>query len=126
MKHKKKILLVDDTDIVRDVVSGFLESEGYTIEIACDGIEAIEKLNEVSFDVVITDIKMPRMDGIGLLREIKKFHPDTEVILITGYDMPVSGAFLGTGAKALIHKSCEVETFISQMLKAIEREGEEL
>ena len=126
MRRKKSILLVDDSDVVRDVLSGFLESQGYPVEIAGDGIEALERLGKHPFHVVITDIKMPRMDGISLLREIKKIHPDTEVVLITGYDMPASGSFLGTGAKALIHKSCEVETFIRRMVEAIEGEGEGL
>ena len=118
--------MVEDKDIIRDVVSGFLESEGYQIDEAKDGMEAFEKLSERPFDVVITDIKMPRMDGISLLKEIRKFHPGTEVIIITGYNNRSPQAALGLGAKAFVHKSCEIETFINRIIDAIEKDGEEL
>ncbi|RTZ93006.1 MAG: response regulator [Deltaproteobacteria bacterium] len=126
MDRSKRILLVEDTDIVRDVLTGFLESEGYQIDEAQDGVEAIEKLAEGSFDVVITDIKMPRMDGISLLKEVQKFHPGTEVIIMTGYNNRSPQATLSLGAKAFIHKSCDVETFINKIIDAIEKDEDEL
>jgi len=126
MDRGKRILLVEDMDIIRDVLSGFLESEGYQIEEARDGMEAIEKLNEKPFDVVITDIKMPRMDGISLLKEVRQFHPGTDVIVITAYNNRSPQTTLRLGAKAFVHKSCEVETFINKIIDAIEKDGEEI
>jgi len=127
MERGKRILLVEDKDIIRDVLTGFLESEGYQIDEARDGMEAIEKLTEENFDVVITDIKMPRMDGISLLKEVRKFHPGTDVIIITGYNNRSPQTSLRLGAKAFIHKSCgDVETFISKIINAIENDGEEI
>ena len=126
MDRSKNILLVEDTDIVRDVLTGFLESEGYQIDEARDGVEAIEKLSEKPFDVVITDIKMPRMDGISLLKEVQKFHPGTKVIIMTGYNNRSPQTMLSMGAKAFIHKSCDVESFINKIIKAIEKNEEEL
>ncbi len=122
MDREKRILLVEDTDIVRDVLSGFLESEGYRIDEARDVVEAIEKLAEKDFDVVITDIKMPRMDGISLLKEVRKFHPGTDVIIITDYNNRSLQTSLRLGAKAFIHKSCDVETFINKIINAIEKD----
>jgi len=126
MDRKKRILLVEDTDIIRDVLTGFLESEGYRIDEAQDGIEAMEKLEQGPFDAVITDIKMPRMDGISLLKEVRKFHPGTDVIIITGYNNRSPQASLGLGAKAFIPKSCDVETFINRIIDAIEKDREEI
>ena len=126
MYKRKRILLVEDKDIIRDVVTGFLESEGYQIDEARDGMEAIKKLSEKQFDVVITDIKMPRMDGIALLKEVRQFHPGTDVIVITGYNNRSPQMTLSLGAKAFIHKSCEVETFINQIIDVIEKDGKEI
>lgn len=79
------ILLVDDEPLVRRSLSEFLTLEGYTVTVATSGKEALEMLAGFTPDIVITDIKMPGMDGIELLRCIKKEHQDLPVILITGY-----------------------------------------
>ncbi|MCX7926561.1 MAG: sigma-54 dependent transcriptional regulator [Candidatus Omnitrophica bacterium] len=79
------ILVVDDEPLVRRSLSEFLTMEGYTVSSAANGQEALSKLNDYLADVVITDLKMPEIDGLTLLREIKKRYPTTSVIIITGY-----------------------------------------
>lgn len=80
-----RILVVDDEPIVVKSCERILAPEGYSVDIALNGKEAIEKLGKDGFDLVITDIKMPDMDGIELLRWIRNSKPDTGVVIITGY-----------------------------------------
>jgi len=79
------ILVVDDEPLVRRSLSEFLALEGYTANVASNGREALSALKEGLWDVVISDVKMPEMDGLELLRVIKKEYPSTAVIFITGY-----------------------------------------
>ncbi len=78
------ILVVDDDPAVRDVLSEGLSSSGYRCDTAQDGAEALRKVQDDSFQLVVSDIDMPEMDGMQLLQEIKKVRPDTEIIMVTG------------------------------------------
>ena len=84
-KNCFNIMVVDDEPLVRRSLSEFLTLEGYTVNIAGSAKEALELLKNYAADLVITDIKMPEMSGVELLKTIKKEHPETQVILITGY-----------------------------------------
>ncbi len=89
------ILVVDDEGAIRYSVSKTLQRVGYRVSEAASGEEAIEMVNGQDFDVVLTDIRMPGIDGVELLRRIKDLVPDASVILMTGY------ASLGTAIEAL-------------------------
>ncbi|WBW97096.1 sigma-54-dependent transcriptional regulator [Oceanirhabdus sp. W0125-5] len=80
-----KILVVDDEKEYREVFQMILEENGYITEEACGGEEALEKLKKESYDLILTDLIMKGMDGIELLKKIKKEYADTEVIIATGY-----------------------------------------
>jgi len=81
-----KILVVDDEALVRDVVrKGLVRMGGYDVEVAQSGPEAIEKMEKEVFDLVLTDLKMPEMDGLELLKTIKGTRPEVMVILMTAY-----------------------------------------
>ncbi len=80
-----KILLVDDEEHIRLLFKEELEEEGYTIDLASNGFDALEKLKDQHFDLVVLDIKMPGMDGIQTLNEIKKVNKDQRVILCSAY-----------------------------------------
>jgi len=80
-----KILLVDDEEGIRNVLKIYLQDAGYDVTTADSGKKAVKKINTLFFDIVLTDIRMPGMDGISLLKHIKKTTPDTEVIMITGH-----------------------------------------
>ena len=80
-----KILIVDDELVVIKSAERVLKSEGYSVEGALGGREAILKLGQDSFDLVFTDLKMPEVDGITLIRWIKKTKPDVGIVIITGY-----------------------------------------
>lgn len=80
-----RILVVDDEEIVCESVKRILEEEGYEVESALSGREAFEKMSETPFDIVITDLKMPGIDGMEVLRTIRRDYPNTIVIMITGF-----------------------------------------
>ena len=82
---EKSILLVDDEEGIRKVLDIALADLGYTVHTAENGVDALGIFKNVRPAIVLTDIKMPEMDGIELLRRIKKLSPDTEVIMITGH-----------------------------------------
>ncbi|MBP2659253.1 MAG: two component, sigma54 specific, transcriptional regulator, Fis family [Firmicutes bacterium] len=80
-----KILVVDDEKEYREVLQMILESKGYITETACSGKDALEKLKKKNFNLVLSDLIMPGMSGIELLEQIKEKHPETEIIIVTGY-----------------------------------------
>lgn len=80
-----KILIVDDEDFMQGAVLEVLRRENYVAMAASSAKEAIELMTNRSFAVVITDVKMPGMDGITLFRELKKRHPETSIIIMTGF-----------------------------------------
>lgn len=85
MAVKNKILVVDDEDALRTVLSAELEGEGYQVATAADGQEAINILGTSAFDLILLDIKMPNVDGFEVLRFVKEKHPKTKVIMLTGF-----------------------------------------
>ena len=80
-----RALIVDDEESIRDILVGFFESFGFEAVPASDGEEALELYKKESFDVVISDMMMPNMNGMELLNELKQIDPDVIFILITGY-----------------------------------------
>jgi DNA-binding NtrC family response regulator len=81
---KKRILIVDDEEIVVRSCLRILSSDEYDIAVASNGLEALLKINDEDFDMVILDIMMPKMNGIEVLQRVKESHPDIDVIMITG------------------------------------------
>lgn len=80
-----KVLVVDDEEVIRKGICRIMEGRGYQVESSESGFGAIEKLQKAPFNIVITDLKMPGMDGIEVLKAIKILQPDVPVIIITGY-----------------------------------------
>jgi len=104
------ILLVDDEQDIREVLSVSLADLGYKVHDAQNGKEAIRIFKEINPPIVLTDIKMPGIDGIELLQEIKRGNPDTEVIMITGHgDMELAIKSLQYEATDFITKPINVD-----------------
>jgi DNA-binding NtrC family response regulator len=85
MKDRHSILVVDDELLIRDLLYDFFSGQGWSISVAENGEKAIEVIGARSFDVVLSDIKMPEMDGLVLTEELRKNHPELPVVLMTGY-----------------------------------------
>jgi len=80
-----RILVVDDEEHIRLLFKEELEDEGYAVDVASNGLEAIERVGASAYDVIVLDIKMPGMDGIQTLTEIKKLNKEQAVILCSAY-----------------------------------------
>jgi len=85
MTSKASILVVDDERSIRDMLSIYLKREGFDVSCAPDGQAALERCKAQTFDIVIADIKMPRLDGIALLHCVREFAPETIFIMITAF-----------------------------------------
>ncbi|MEK6527250.1 MAG: response regulator, partial [Nitrospirota bacterium] len=79
------ILVVDDDTVARDLLVEALRKEGYDVEGAADGAEAIERGRQKRFDLVLTDFRMGAVDGIAVLRDFKQRSPDTSIVLLTAF-----------------------------------------
>ena len=82
-----RVLVVDDEPIIRSLLEAMLGNMQVSVTLAGDGIEAQQKILSGSYQLVITDITMPGMDGIALLRWLKKRKPDIDIVVMTGYDL---------------------------------------
>ena len=116
------ILLVDDEEDIREVLSISLMDAGYTVHTAENGEEGLKKFRELKPPVVLTDIKMPGMDGIELLRRIKADDPETEVIMITGHgDMDLAIRSFKDEAVDFITKPIDVDALQVSVNRAREK-----
>ena len=79
------LLVVDDEEIARTNLEYVLKKEGYQVVTAANGMEALERMKNREFDLILTDLKMEKLDGIQLLETASKIAPHTEIVLITGY-----------------------------------------
>lgn len=80
-----RILIVDDEKAIREVLRDFFEGEGFQVSEAEDGMDALEMAKREPFDVVLTDLKMPGMDGLQVVKEVRHILPDTAALILTGY-----------------------------------------
>src|SRR5258708_33432940 len=79
------ILIIDDEKAIRKTLSEILSYEGYKIDEAGDGVEGLKKFKEKDYDVILCDIKMPKIDGIEFLEKAKEANPGTPIIMISGH-----------------------------------------
>ena len=110
------ILLVDDEKVFTSNMSKLLTSRGYRVTAVNDGDSAIRELQENTYDVVVLDLKMPGMDGITTLKEIKKLGLLTETLMLTGHGSIDSALeALKLGAYDYLTKPCEIEDLVEKI-----------
>lgn len=115
-----KILIVDDEINIRFVLSAMLKKEGYAVASAADGLEALQILKTGRIDVVVTDLKMPHLDGMGLLNRITEQFPEVPVIIITAYGTVATAVeALKKGALDYITKPFELDDLKHVISKAV-------
>ncbi|RJP66756.1 MAG: response regulator [Candidatus Abyssobacteria bacterium SURF_17] len=124
MTEKQKILLVDDDPEFRRAMKKLFEKSGYDVTAAGDGEEALEALGKSRFDLIISDLRMPRLDGIELMEEIKRKKVNVPVIFITGYGEVESYMdAMNLGAFEYINKPVKGQEILSVARKALETCG---
>ncbi|MFH1350011.1 MAG: response regulator [Pseudomonadota bacterium] len=120
--EQMKMMLVDDEERFLSTTKKLLEKKGYDVLTATSGAEALEKVRAQNIHVVILDVKMPGMDGIDTLKEIKRLYPLVEVIMLTGHatvESAVEG--LKSGATDYLVKPTEVAELILKAEEAFEK-----
>lgn len=117
-----KILLVDDEESVLKALHKRLSKMGHDVAPARDGVEALEIFHSADFDLLITDFRMPRMDGIELMKRVREKHEALPVILITGTSTDDPTNFLKHGAQAYLLKPIskgDLEAVLQQVLSNV-------
>lgn len=122
MNAEKKLLVIDDEPVIREGVRRILESESFHVETFAGGHAALERIKQEAFDLVITDLKMPGISGMEVLKAIKEIQPDLPVIFITGYSSVDSAVeVMKLGAVDYIAKPFTPEEMLSTVKLALEQ-----
>lgn len=118
---KGRILIVDDEEVILKSLKRFLSQEGYEVELASNGAQAVEICKEKNFDLLLSDLKMSGMDGIELIKEVKKMAPQTVTIVMTGHgSIPNAVEAMKAGAFHYITKPFELDDVKLIVQKSLE------
>src|SRR5579864_7730727 len=116
------LLVVDDEESVAVTMGAILEMDGYDVAISTSGADAMRKLRELEFDLVLTDLRLDDADGLTIVSEVCRLHPDTVSIILTGYASLESAVkALREGAYDYLIKPCDVEELRAVVARGIER-----
>jgi two-component system, NtrC family, response regulator PilR len=120
LPSKKRIMVVDDEDRICEIYTKVLISEGFDVEAFMDGETAIESFSKNIFDIVITDLKMPKKDGYYVIQKIREMAPKTDIIVITGYaTMDSVIKTIKLGAYDYLVKPFEIDDLVNKVKKCI-------
>jgi putative nucleotidyltransferase with HDIG domain len=121
-EDRPRVLVVDDEKFIRDIIADFLGMEGYIVRTAEDGSSAVSELERARYDMVISDLKMPRMGGLDLLKEVSKAHPDTLTVIMTGFGTVETAIdAMKRGAYDYILKPFKVEEVVHIVQRGLEK-----
>ncbi len=119
-----KILIVDDERSIRNALKEVLEYEKYDIDLAEDGEKALHLVQENDYDLVLSDIKMPKLDGVELLGKLSQNYPDLPLILITGHgDVNTAVSAIKTGAYDFIEKPLDLNRLLVTVRNALDKKN---
>jgi DNA-binding NtrC family response regulator len=123
MAKKYNLLIVDDEEPLRVILEGELaESDEFTVDTASDGGQAINKIQANVFDVILLDIRMPRVSGIEVLKFVQEYSPTTQVIILTNYaDLKTAIQTIKMGAYDFLAKPYDIDELFNTIHRAIER-----
>jgi putative nucleotidyltransferase with HDIG domain len=121
-EDRPRVLVVDDEKFIRDILADFLGMEGYYVRTAEDGSSAVTELARNSYDMVISDLKMPKMGGLELLKEVARVHPDTLTVIMTGFGTVETAIdAMKRGAYDYILKPFKVEEIVHIVQRGLEK-----
>ncbi len=118
---KSRILITEDDDTQREVLAEILGAAGYTVDVAASPQEALDKIETESFDLMLTDLRMPEMDGVELLRRSRRLRPETEVVVMTAYStVKTAVTAMKEGAVDYLQKPFEKDELLLVVERALE------
>lgn len=122
MDKKSRLLIVEDEKVALKNLQHVMEREGYDVTGTTSGVTALSLLEEKEFDLILTDLKMPKVDGLEVLKKSRKLHPDLEVIMITAYaTVPSAVETMKKGAYHFIAKPFRLEEIRQTVREALEK-----
>jgi DNA-binding NtrC family response regulator len=111
-----RLLAVDDNRSLVEALGDVFETRGYSVDIAFDGEQAVERVRNATYDCILMDIRMPKMSGVDAFKEIKKLSPATPVILMTAYSVQdLIDEALAEGVFAVIHKPVVIDQIFAMI-----------
>ena len=126
MDKHARILVVDDDENIRNTVKTILEDEGYIVDLAATGREAIKRTEETAYNVALLDIRLPDMEGVELLKLMKDAVPRTRKIMVTGYpSMQNAVAALNKNADVYMIKPVDIETLLKTVKEQLQLQENE-
>ncbi|MGD0204013.1 MAG: response regulator [Candidatus Bathyarchaeia archaeon] len=126
MDKHARILVVDDDESIRNTVKAILEGEGYIVDLAATGREAIKRTEETAYNVVLIDIRLPDIEGVELLKLMKDAVPRTRKIMVTGYpSMQNAITALNKNADAYMIKPIDIEKLLNTLKEQIKLQENE-
>jgi CheY-like chemotaxis protein len=121
MMRSARILVIDDEEAVRDILSRMLRTKGHQVETASDGDEGIELFKKQPFDLVFTDLGMPKLSGWDVGKALKKLNPKIPIIMITGWGMELNREKMGqNGIDLMISKPFNFDQVTQLIFEAME------
>ena len=125
MSQQRRILIVDDDPLVHGSLAESFQAQSYSVATASDGLQALQVLERGPVDVVVTDLKMPKLDGLELLARIRDRYPQLPVIILTGFgDVPAAVEAMRRGASDFLTKPIQPEELDGAIQRALEEAPE--
>jgi len=126
LDKQARILVVDDDENIRNTMKAILEDEGYVVDAAVTGDEAIQKTQQTAYNVALLDIRLPDMEGVELLKLIKDGVPRTRKIMVTGYpSMQNAISALNKNADAYLIKPIDIENLLATVRNQLKLQEDE-
>jgi response regulator RpfG family c-di-GMP phosphodiesterase len=123
LEDRPRVLIVDDEKFIRDILADFLGMEGYVVRTAQDGVAALQEIAQSRYDLIISDLKMPRMGGIELLEEVSRADPSVLTVIMTGFGTVETAIdAMKRGAYDYVLKPFKVEEVIHIVQRGIEKQ----
>ena len=117
---RRRVLVVDDEPGIRDLLSRTFALAEYDVDVASDGLTALDRMRHTRYDLLIADLRMPVMDGISMIREAKRFKSDLPVIIITGYSTESAAIeAVNLGVSGYLTKPFRVPQVLAAAAKAL-------
>ena len=124
LSNEARLLVVDDEESLRITTAAIFENEGYLVDTASSGDEAIALLNDADYDLVLTDLHMEGGDGLSVLNQIRQRRPLTISVVLTGFASVESAiAALQEGAYDYLVKPCDIESMKHTIRRGVEHQG---
>ena len=126
MDKTVRILVVDDDESIRKTMKAILEDEGYLVDLAASGKEAVEKANNETYNLALLDIRLPDIEGVELLKLMKDSVPRTRKIMVTGYpSMQNAISALNKNADAYLVKPVDIEKLLDTVKEQLQLQEDE-